>query len=35
MKDVIAIIEYCRETPQAIKLNKRVISNLEDVLLTK
>ena len=31
MKDVIAIIEYCREIPQAIKLNKRVISNLEDM----
>ena len=31
MKDVIEIIEYCREIPQAIKLNKRVISNLEDM----
>lgn len=31
MKDVIAIIEYCREIPRAIKLNKRVINNLEDM----
>lgn len=31
MKDVVEIIEYCREIPQAIKLNRRVINNLEDI----
>lgn len=31
MKDVVEIIDYCREIPQAIKLNRRVINNLEDV----
>ena len=31
MKDVVEIIGYCREIPQAIKLNRRVINNLEDI----
>lgn len=31
MKDVVAIVEYCRDIPQTIKLNRRVITNLEDM----
>ncbi len=34
MKDAIAIIEYCRDIPQTIKLNNRVIRNLEDIYYT-